>query len=162
MEPGLAEHLPPDLMQYGVAVVVIVVVLRLVLDFLVTWKTSSGKNNGISRLTPPVSDYCKKCDVRLERLTKQMDNLWDMHNKYNDDGSPKWYTPVTVLNSIHQDLQYQYKCQKDMLQTIKDHGTLDRAAVEVATSRHSLLASSLESGIEKMIELIGLLRDFKK
>lgn len=117
MDSGIAEHLPPDLMQYGVAVVVIVVVLRLVLDFLLTWR---NHKNGVVGIIPPMAEHCRRCDLRLEKLAKQMDNLWDMHNKYNDDGSPKWYIPITIMTSIHKDLELQYKCQKDLLKLIRD------------------------------------------
>jgi hypothetical protein len=148
-----------SLLQYGVAVVVIVVVLRLVLDFLLSLK--QGRNGmGISSpsmIIPGVSEHCRRCDARMDIMAKNLDKLWDIHDKYNEDGSPKWFVPQKLLSDIHADLVLQYKCQKDMLGMLKEHGTLDKAAVMVATERYTVLSKSVETGIEKMKKLVTVI-----
>jgi exonuclease VII small subunit len=141
MDSGITEHLPPDLMQYGVAVVVIVVVLRLVLDFLLTWK---NHKNGVTSILPPMAEHCRRCDSRLEKLAGQMNNLWDMHDKYNDDGSPKWYIPTTILKNIHKDLAIQYKCQKDMLKLLRESGMASAHHEEQTLMRYDTALKELE------------------
>ena len=83
------------LMSYGVAAVVTIALLKMVFEFIVTITKKE---------TPTNVARCLDAGAMVE-MRNQVKKLWEIHDKYTEDGAPKWYFPYTLMNSILDELK---------------------------------------------------------
>ena len=72
-----------DLTQYGVGAAIAIIILKLVFDFIKTFRKPQ-QNNSIDP---------NRIENKLNEIHELTKKIWDIHNKYDADGSPLWYVP---------------------------------------------------------------------
>ena len=82
-------------MSYGVAAVVTIALLKMIFEFIIAFLKKEGPVNTV------------KCSVSKEvvEILDLVKKLWEIHNKYNEDGAPKWYFPASALKGIQDELK---------------------------------------------------------
>ena len=87
----------PKLMSYGIAAAVTITILKIVFDFV--------KSMAVAKKEVPVNTV--KCSGSKEviEILGLVKKLWEIHNKYNEDGAPKWYFPASALKGIQDELK---------------------------------------------------------
>lgn len=94
-------------MQLGVGGILVVLVLRIVFDFLKDKKrtgTSTFKEITCSDLiVKEVQEtliLSKAIIKKLDKMEQTEDKLFDMHNKCDEDGLPLWYMPRSMKDIL--------------------------------------------------------------
>lgn len=133
-----------NLIEYGVAICVIVVVLRLVLDFLLNWKKAKANGNDGGFLSFRSGSDCKRCEQKFDQILRLTENLWTMHDKYNDDGSPKWFVSQGQFDKINAHVKEVEKCQKILNSRMDDFVRIASGHDENANNRYRLIIKESE------------------
>lgn len=50
------------------------------------------------------SSEMRDVNLKLNAICLIVTKTWEIHDKYDDDGSPKWYLPKSKMNEISQQL----------------------------------------------------------
>lgn len=82
-------------MSYGVAAVVTIALLKMIFEFIIAFVKKEGPVNTV------------KCSGSKEvvEILDLVRKLWEIHNKYNEDGAPKWYFPSSVLKDVMDEIK---------------------------------------------------------
>lgn len=107
----------PPLQDLGITVIAMILVLKLVLDFFRKRKFYGQEEPFICS----EKDF-EKCKLLLETLKSDINKLMELHNKFDADGIPLWYTPRSWSETqieIIQTCQTISANQRSILRTIE-------------------------------------------
>jgi len=100
---------PTDPVTTGGVVAAIIVLVKII-EKLVEILISKTKKGG-----DPGEDFLKK----LNYVKEKVEDLWDWHNKEDEDGVKKWYNKASSYRSIQKNSEALTKCLRK-LQQIED------------------------------------------
>lgn len=91
--------------QVGVGGIFLILVLKMVLEFVEKYRAKHDPESAVGRTTGEHQILEKKLMVimgKLDQVEKQIDDLWVWHNKEDGDGRKIWYFSSSLTAALEK------------------------------------------------------------